>query len=155
MILTSSEDFYKALHKNFHSVSLTASWGIFNLLQTKTGRVAVYFTNAFSKKKISFYKTFWKCKWDSFPFSLNSFGYFGMPFCLLLTIFRTSSLKFQAVNQLLFGEPDIWQIDLQHTELLLLNSTNIFWVPVIWQPWLWSYHENKTDRILVSHFPFQ
>lgn len=155
MILTSSEVFGEALHDNFLSVSMTASWGIFSLLQAKTGRVAVYFTNAFTKKKISVYKPFWKCKWDSFSFSLNSFGYFGKPFCLLRTIFRTSSLKFQAVNQLLFGEPDICQIDLQHTVLLLLNSTNIFLVPVIWQPWLWSDHENKTDRVLVSHFPFQ
>lgn len=62
----------------------------------------------------------------------------------LHTIFRTSSLNFQAMNQLLFGEPDIWQIDLQHTGLLLLNSTNISWVSVICQPWLWSDHENKT-----------
>lgn len=51
MILTSSEDLCKALYDNFYSVSMTASWRILDLLQTKIGKVAGYFINAFTKKK--------------------------------------------------------------------------------------------------------
>lgn len=54
-----------------------------------------------------------------------------------------------------FGELDIWQIDFQHVGLLLLSSTNISWVPMMCWPWLWLYCEDKTDRVLLSNFPFQ